>query len=47
MELVRGRSLDQVVAAGGPLPPSAAAAVGRQLLDALAAAHAAGCCTAT
>lgn len=42
MELVRGRSLDQVVTADGPLPPERAAAVGRQLLDALAAAHAAG-----
>ena len=42
MELVRGRSLDRVIADDGPLPPQAAARVGRQLLAALAAAHAAG-----
>lgn len=42
MELVRGRSLDQVVARDGPLSPERAADVGRQLLAALAAAHAAG-----
>ncbi len=42
MELVRGRSLDRVIADDGPLPPHAAARVGRQLLAALAAAHAAG-----
>ncbi len=42
MELVRGRSLDQVIAEDGALPPKRAAVVGRQLLDALAAAHAAG-----
>src|SRR5712691_3066536 len=42
MELVHGRSLDQVIAEDGPLPPSAVAQIGRQLLAALAAAHAAG-----
>jgi serine/threonine protein kinase len=38
MELVYGRSLDQVIAEDGPLPPSAVAQIGRQLLAALAAA---------
>src|SRR5260370_26699042 len=42
MELVHGRSLDQVIAEDGPLSPSAVAQIGRQLLAALAAAHAAG-----
>lgn len=42
MELVRGRSLDQVIAHDGPLSPEQAADVGGQLLAALAAAHAVG-----
>jgi serine/threonine protein kinase len=42
MELVNGHSLDRVIAKDGPLSPKAAAQIGRQLLDALAAAHAAG-----
>ncbi len=42
MELVNGRSLNQVVAAEGRLSPQAAAMVGRQVLAALAAAHLAG-----
>jgi eukaryotic-like serine/threonine-protein kinase len=42
MELVRSRSLDQVVAQDGPLRPAEAAAVGERLLSALACAHAAG-----
>ena len=42
MELVPGRSLDKVIAKDGPLPPGAVAQIGRQLLAALAAAHAVG-----
>ncbi|WP_066934790.1 serine/threonine-protein kinase [Microtetraspora fusca] len=42
MELVRSRSLDGVVAGDGPLPAPRAAAVARQVLSALAYAHAAG-----
>ena len=42
MELVRARSLDQVVAEDGPLRPAEAAGVGERLLSALACAHAAG-----
>ncbi|GAB3987268.1 hypothetical protein GCM10029978_105350 [Actinoallomurus acanthiterrae] len=42
MEFVRGRSLEQIVAADGPLPPSQVASIGAQMLDALRAAHAAG-----
>src|SRR5487761_1728917 len=42
MELVRARSLDQVLAVGGPLPASRAADIGHQLVGALATAHAAG-----
>jgi hypothetical protein len=42
MELICGRSLDQVIAEDGPLPPRPAAQVGASLLSALAAAHAAG-----
>lgn len=42
MELVHGRALDRVIAKDGPLSPKAAARIGRQLLAALAAAHAAG-----
>jgi tRNA A-37 threonylcarbamoyl transferase component Bud32 len=42
MELVNARSLDQIIAKDGPLPPPRAAEAGRQLLSALATAHAAG-----
>jgi serine/threonine protein kinase len=42
MQLVSARSLDQVLATSGPLPPLRAAEVGRQLLSALSVAHAAG-----
>ncbi|HET7014729.1 MAG TPA: serine/threonine-protein kinase [Streptosporangiaceae bacterium] len=42
MELVPGRSLDDVIEKDGPLPPGAVAQIGRQLLGALAAAHAVG-----
>src|SRR6202034_4585382 len=41
-ELVHARSLDQIIAQDGPLSPSRAADAGRQLLAALATAHAAG-----
>ena len=42
MELVAARSLHQVVAEDGPLPPGRAAEMGMMLLGALASAHAAG-----
>src|ERR1700749_1042363 len=42
MELVNARSLDQIIAQDGPLSPPRAAEAGRQLLSALATAHAAG-----
>jgi eukaryotic-like serine/threonine-protein kinase len=42
MELVRARSLEQVLAEDGPLPPAQAADMGQQLISALAAAHSAG-----
>ena len=42
MELVQSRSLDQVLATEGRLKPLRAGRIGRQLLAALAAAHAAG-----
>ncbi|MFI6595608.1 serine/threonine-protein kinase [Nonomuraea sp. NPDC050536] len=42
MELVRGRSLDQVIKAGGPMSPQWAASVGLFVLSALASAHARG-----
>jgi hypothetical protein len=42
MELIGGRSLDQVIAEDGPLPPLHAAELGTSLLSALATAHAAG-----
>ncbi|MFG3440417.1 protein kinase [Nonomuraea sp. NPDC047897] len=42
MQFVRSRTLGQLVRDDGPLPPSQAAAVGLQLLEALHAAHAAG-----
>ncbi|MEV4048360.1 serine/threonine-protein kinase [Streptomyces sp. NPDC049744] len=42
MELVRGRSLADVIAAQGVLPPREAARIGAELLRALCAAHQAG-----
>ncbi|MBG0832401.1 serine/threonine protein kinase [Planomonospora sp. ID67723] len=42
MELLRGDSLAGLVEERGPLPPRQAAALGAQLLDGLAAAHARG-----
>jgi eukaryotic-like serine/threonine-protein kinase len=42
MELVAARSLHQVVAEDGPLPPERVAEMGMMLLGALASAHAAG-----
>jgi tRNA A-37 threonylcarbamoyl transferase component Bud32 len=42
MELVQARSLDQVIAEDGPLPPLEAAQIGEGLLSALATAHASG-----
>ncbi|GAA0572816.1 serine/threonine-protein kinase [Actinomadura livida] len=42
MELVRARSLQDIVDGDGPLPPGRAAAIGRQIAGALRAAHAIG-----
>ncbi|MEU5989052.1 serine/threonine-protein kinase [Spirillospora sp. NPDC047418] len=42
MELVRGRSLDDLLKAEGPLPPGRVAQIGLRMLDALRAAHRAG-----
>jgi eukaryotic-like serine/threonine-protein kinase len=42
MELVQARSLERVLADDGPLPVPDAADIGRQLVSALATAHAAG-----
>ena len=42
MELVRGRTLDEIVRADGPLPATDAAAMGADLCGAIAAVHAAG-----
>jgi serine/threonine protein kinase len=42
MQLVNAKSLDQVLADSGPLPPRQAAEMGRQLLSALTVAHGAG-----
>jgi len=42
MQLVHAQSLDQIVAASGPLSPRRAAEMARQLLSALSVAHAAG-----
>src|SRR5690242_4879651 len=42
MELVPSRSLAQVLAEDGPLPPARAAMMGMTLLEALGSAHAAG-----
>ncbi|MCQ0008819.1 serine/threonine-protein kinase [Actinomadura madurae] len=42
MELIKARSLDQVIKQDGPLEPRRAAEIGRQMLAALHAAHDAG-----
>ncbi|MFC5744175.1 serine/threonine-protein kinase [Actinomadura rugatobispora] len=42
MELVRARSLQEIVDDGGPLPPGRVAGIGRQVVGALRAAHAIG-----
>ena len=42
MELVRARSLSQILAEDGPMPPARAAEMGTVLLEALGSAHAAG-----
>ncbi|QKG25269.1 serine/threonine-protein kinase [Actinomadura verrucosospora] len=42
MELIKARSLDQVIKQDGPLEPRRAAEIGRQMLAALHAAHQAG-----
>ncbi|MDL4814522.1 serine/threonine-protein kinase [Actinomadura opuntiae] len=42
MELVRARSLQDIVDEDGPLPPGRVAAIGRQIIGALRAAHAIG-----
>ena len=42
MEFVQARSLEQILAQDGPLPPHKAADVGARVLGALATAHAAG-----
>ena len=42
MELVSGRSLDEIVRTDGPMPADAAAAIGADLSGAVAAVHAAG-----
>lgn len=42
MELVRSRSLQDIVDADGPLPPERVAEIGRQMVAALRAAHAIG-----
>ena len=42
MELLRGRSLAQMISANGPMAPELAAELGGRLLGALRAAHAAG-----
>ncbi|WP_162795327.1 serine/threonine-protein kinase, partial [Nonomuraea lactucae] len=42
MQLVRSRTLGELVRENGPMPPARAAAVGLQVLEALRAAHAAG-----
>ncbi|QFG23218.1 serine/threonine-protein kinase [Actinomadura sp. WMMB 499] len=42
MELVRGRSLEDLLPEQGPLPPNRVAAIGLAMLDALTAAHAQG-----
>ncbi|GAA4092059.1 serine/threonine-protein kinase [Actinomadura miaoliensis] len=42
MELLRARSLQELVDEDGPLPPARAAGIGRQIVSALRAAHAVG-----
>ena len=42
MQLIRSRSLGEIVRSGGPLPPERVASVGLHVLGALRAAHAAG-----
>lgn len=42
MELVHGRSLDDLIKKDGPLPSAHVARIGRQMLDALRAVHATG-----
>ncbi|MFF2194430.1 serine/threonine-protein kinase [Streptomyces sp. NPDC058157] len=42
MELVRGRSLGDLIEEDGPLPPARVARIGREILDALRAVHATG-----
>jgi serine/threonine protein kinase len=42
MELVRARSLEELIKADGPMSPTRAAVIGRQMLSALHAAHGAG-----
>jgi tetratricopeptide (TPR) repeat protein len=42
MEFVQGRSLDDIIAADGPLPPQRVAGIGLDVLNALRTAHAAG-----
>ncbi|GAA3946857.1 hypothetical protein GCM10023085_31320 [Actinomadura viridis] len=42
MELVRARSLQEILDSEGPLPPSRTAGIGRQVVGALRAAHAIG-----
>lgn len=42
MELIEAPNLDQLIERDGPLPPAKVAEIAKQLLDALAAAHAAG-----
>ncbi|MFC7731964.1 serine/threonine-protein kinase [Actinomadura keratinilytica] len=42
MELLRARSLQDLVDEDGPLPPARAAGIGRQIVSALRAAHAVG-----
>ncbi|XVQ12593.1 serine/threonine-protein kinase [Spirillospora sp. CA-255316] len=42
MELIEAPNLDQLIERSGPLPPERVAHIGRQLLEALAAAHKAG-----
>ncbi|MEW2584962.1 serine/threonine-protein kinase [Streptomyces virginiae] len=42
MELVHGRSLDDLIKDEGPLPPARVAGIGLQVLDALRAVHATG-----
>jgi tRNA A-37 threonylcarbamoyl transferase component Bud32 len=41
-EVVDGRTLDEMLRAGGPLPPDRAAEIGEAVAEALAGAHAAG-----